>query len=472
MIRPAILILFALFWFSPNASAACDIPPDGTNGNATCSAEGEAQEWIYANNIAQINYLISIGSTTCRKTGNTTSGVADGINKFLTQTIVYCADNSLTGMSSTAYYPIGATCASLPTIDHGQPLNVDVQSGAIRCLDGCKYTYTYTATDGYSTPSGGRCISAELSSSCPQGYIWSIGAGMCDIAPADTDGDGKHDGIDAFPNDPTEWEDTDGDGKGNVIDKFDNDPNEWQDSDNDGVGNNGDIKPNDATNGKDTAAGNGTEKDNTSTGGGNCATPPNSVGDAITGSIAYQTWNTRCQLEKANEKLDKLTATVTGDVGNCNSGFSCTGNSAECAKVYALRVEICPNQQEIIAKLNEIKNAVGSTSSGGTGNSDNSDQNGNGVPDVLEVGTDDTADGSQLEAAVNTDTSEDFESAWSSIDTSGFLGGGGCPSIPTLQLGAASLDFGPILCPQAEAFAAILRIVGLFAAATIISRRE
>ena len=59
----------------------------------------------------------------------------------------------------------------------------------------------------------------------------------------DTDGDGYHDGIDAFPNDPNEWADTDGDGFGDNGDAFPNDPNEWDDSDGDGIGDNADPYP-------------------------------------------------------------------------------------------------------------------------------------------------------------------------------------------------------------------------------------
>ena len=66
-----------------------------------------------------------------------------------------------------------------------------------------------------------------------------------DRTPPDTDGDGFHDGIDAFPSDPSEWADTDGDGVGDNVDAFPNDPNETADSDGDGVGDNADVFPND-----------------------------------------------------------------------------------------------------------------------------------------------------------------------------------------------------------------------------------
>ena len=69
--------------------------------------------------------------------------------------------------------------------------------------------------------------------------------------PPDTDGDGYHDGIDAFPNDPTEWFDSDSDGVGDNADAFPMDPNETEDTDGDGVGDNGDVFPNDPTESSD-----------------------------------------------------------------------------------------------------------------------------------------------------------------------------------------------------------------------------
>ncbi|MGI9646231.1 MAG: PKD domain-containing protein, partial [Ilumatobacteraceae bacterium] len=63
----------------------------------------------------------------------------------------------------------------------------------------------------------------------------------------DADGDGFHDGIDAFPNDASEWADSDNDGVGDNSDAFPNDPSESADSDNDGVGDNADAFPNDSS---------------------------------------------------------------------------------------------------------------------------------------------------------------------------------------------------------------------------------
>jgi hypothetical protein len=73
------------------------------------------------------------------------------------------------------------------------------------------------------------------------------------VDPADTDGDGVINILDAFPTDPAEWEDTDGDGIGNnadpdddndgaadAADAFPRDPAESKDTDGDGIGDNAD----------------------------------------------------------------------------------------------------------------------------------------------------------------------------------------------------------------------------------------
>ncbi len=56
-----------------------------------------------------------------------------------------------------------------------------------------------------------------------------------DAGPVDSDGDGVIDDLDAFPDDPTEWEDADGDGVGANTDACDDDPADSIDSDGDGV---------------------------------------------------------------------------------------------------------------------------------------------------------------------------------------------------------------------------------------------
>jgi Thrombospondin type 3 repeat len=59
----------------------------------------------------------------------------------------------------------------------------------------------------------------------------------------DSDGDGRIDREDEFPNDASEWADGDGDDIGDNADRFPHDPAETTDTDADGVGDNGDNCP-------------------------------------------------------------------------------------------------------------------------------------------------------------------------------------------------------------------------------------
>jgi hypothetical protein len=98
----------------------------------------------------------------------------------------------------------------------------------------------------------GQCTGYEDSASCCK----DCGCGedkSCLVPPGDPtgscindkDGDMVADDVDAFPDDPTEWNDSDNDGVGDNSDVFPNDPNEQVDSDGDGVGDNADAFPND-----------------------------------------------------------------------------------------------------------------------------------------------------------------------------------------------------------------------------------
>ena len=63
------------------------------------------------------------------------------------------------------------------------------------------------------------------------------------LLDADGDEDGVVDGLDVFPEDPTEWVDSDGDGVGDNADEFPQDASEISDSDGDSVGDNQDAFP-------------------------------------------------------------------------------------------------------------------------------------------------------------------------------------------------------------------------------------
>lgn len=425
-----ILLILALFLFSNESSASCLVQPiEGQPTGTECSDQGEAVQWTASRVQAYISYQVSTAQVPANYIciGEPQINLANG---SVRRDAVICGSTQMYAIFSASFI-VGSTCAARPAIT-GQPLNITAQTASTTCIGGCTYTYTFDATTGTRTTTGGTCATETFQSKCLLPKLWIANEGYCTPPQADTDADGHIDSQDAFPNDATEWEDTDNDGHGNVSDKFDNDAGEWQDSDNDGVGNNGDIKPNDATNGKDTTAGNGTEKDNTSVGGGNCATPPSSIGDAITGSIAWQTWNTRCELEKVNAKLQALTAVVVGDISNCNAGFSCTGNSAQCAQVYALRVKICPNQVEMIAKLESIKSAIEAQGGNSGGGSSGIDGNVSGMDSSDGTGGFTAGSGNVQEVTLDE----------SQFDDSGFLGGSRqCPAMPVISVMGTTLDF-------------------------------
>jgi len=85
------------------------------------------------------------------------------------------------------------------------------------------------------------------------GILLILSPSMSPIASVhDADGDGYPDSIDAFPDDPLEWNDSDGDGVGDLSDEFPLDGNESADQDGDGIGDNSDQFPLDPTESVDT----------------------------------------------------------------------------------------------------------------------------------------------------------------------------------------------------------------------------
>ena len=71
---------------------------------------------------------------------------------------------------------------------------------------------------------------------CPKTFGNSSVSG--DLGCVDSDGDGRSDFNDQFPNDATEWQDSDMDQVGNNADPFEFDATQWEDADGDGHGDN------------------------------------------------------------------------------------------------------------------------------------------------------------------------------------------------------------------------------------------
>lgn len=165
---------------------------------------------------------------------------------------------------------------------------------------------------------------------------------------------------------------------------------------------------------------------NSASGGGNCQTPPATSGDPILGMIATQTWATRCAAEKGNS------AKVTGDIGNCDAGFSVEGDSVQANQLRAQRAQLCAGRP-----------------GEGQGSGSNPHE---GAEDV------------------------DGPGKWSwkfdkdLIDTSGF-GGGSCPQLGTIdfgRFGAVSLDGTTWWCSLISAMRTVMLLLGMFIAFRIV----
>lgn len=140
---------------------------------------------------------------------------------------------------------------------------------------------------------------------CPDGYLPETNpavtgaTGFCIVDDEDTDDDG-------IPNegDPTPFDEGE----------------QPRDTDGDGVPDNRDVFPLDPDNGQDLESG---ETTPTASGGGNCSTPPVVNGDAVGAQVAYQTWATRCA-------VDRLNATTKGGVSvTVVGGSTGSGNSTQ-----------------------------------------------------------------------------------------------------------------------------------------------
>ncbi|WP_407351562.1 hypothetical protein [Luteimonas sp. R10] len=169
------------------------------------------------------------------------------------------------------------TCANRPGLGEGTWYGASTGGGFPSiCKDGCVFECTGFACIEQVIDGQTAWYSASWD---PNGQTCSAGSGGFPStppsqSPPDGDGDGSSDGSDPSPNNP-------GQGGGGSDGKPDEDGN---------CG--GEGQP--ACGEPGSGSGNG----NTSGGGGNCGSPPSSTGDPILAQIAYQTWATRCAVEK------------------------------------------------------------------------------------------------------------------------------------------------------------------------------
>jgi len=401
----ALILFVLLFVYSPSSNAACTNPSGGAV-SYFCDNEGEA----YAQNAAGVAWLRANGHGACT-ISSTYVEVGSGTQDRLMFSLASCSTNV------GAWYPKTQLCINQPPISGSGDYNAG-NDGDIRCYQGCQQVVNEDATSFSLENNGAKCYAGISwgAGSCPANYVWNSTFSICSPLPPDTDGDGTPDSEDVWPTDPTRTKDTDGDGFADEFDAFPADPTQNADTDGDGIGDTFDHMPTDPDNGQDSGAGN--ETDNTSSGGGSCASAPVSTGDAITAQIAYQTWATRCAAETTNDKLDQVKAAIDA----------------------------------------QGSPTVNVTVQGGSGSID-----GNVSGMSLDEGVTGITGGSGNVAEQTIDDSE--------FDSSGFLGGSrSCPELPVLDVMGATMDFNvPHLCTFFEIgaglvllFAAVvgLRIIG------------
>lgn len=178
-----------------------------------------------------------------------------------------------------------------------------------------------------------------------------------------------------------------------------------------------------------SGSGSGEGNGNGASGGANCEQPPIVTGDAALGMVATQSWATRCAVEAGNA------AKVTGNIENCAQAFTVEGTNANAVKLRAMRAQLCRG-----------------------------DTNGDGRPDWTETDGTEAGDGdSENDGSTQV---KGFSFGPDLLDTSGFLGTGTCPTLGTIDLSFATIDFDslPWFCDLVRITRAVLLMMGAFIA--------
>lgn len=277
------------------------------------------------------------------------------------------------------------------------------------CDEGCLYVGDLANVIDDTTVDGSRYT--KFASMNPWGDTCVAGGnndgdGTTEAPPSDSDGDGTSDGNDTAPSNPGQ-----------------------------GAGGGGDEPS-----GEDDQPGEGSGNGNTSSGGGDCGTAPNSHGDQIAAQTAYQTWATRCAIERAQEedgtlKTKQATGTGTGTGGTGTGGLgTCSASEVGTA--------LC-TMKEGIAAIKGFFDGIGS-----------------------EAGGLDTTEGETEEPGSVWADENDPEL---DLDASGFgFAGGSCPAPPTYM--GTSLDPGGNMCLFAMIIGALVLAAAYVQAAYIVGR--
>lgn len=283
--------------------------------------------------------------------------------------------------------------------------NSDTPGAFNVCHDGCAYVDMDDTTDCAKIDGTFWCSSEGWE---PLGLTCSAGTPSTGAeAPTDSDGDGISDGNDSNPENPGETGDNEGEGDG--------------DDECGAIG-----QPLCNNNGGTSGAG------NTSTGGGDCNTPPNSNGDAILAQIAYQTWATRCA--QGNGQGNDVKGAASFD---CTKAPTCSlGDAIGCAILRQSWFNHCD------ALNGADSEAVGDFSH-------------LGQIDGLENAT--------------TDVFPDDEPTDEEIDMDGFGPRGSCPIYLNFSaMGRTYTIDHPQLCTVLDALATIVTMLGLLHAGWIL----
>lgn len=316
------------------------------------------------------------------------------------------------GQWSDATKKCDVPCSSKPNLGPRWIQGTSDAGSSSMCHENCEYVGSLDAVTDQTTVDGIRytrfAAMTPWGNSCTTGNT-SYGTEVA-APPADSDGDGSSDGNDTAPSNP-------------------------------GQGAGGGEEPGGEDGGQ---PGEGSGNGNTSSGGGDCGTPPNSHGDQIAAQIAYQAWATRCAVERSQDEDGNVKTKETSGTGTgTGTGGGGTGGLGTCAASEVGTV-LC-TMKEAIAGIKGFLDGIGE-----------------------EAGTLDQGDGEG--------ENEDLDTVWADqegteveLDASGFgLAGGSCPAPPTYM--GHSLDLGGNMCLFATIIGAIVLAAAYAQAAYIIGR--
>jgi len=188
-------------------------------------------------------------------------------------------------------------------------------------------------------------------------------------------------------------------------------------------------------------------------GGDTCNAPPSCSGDPIMCGQARIQWRIECNTRR--------NVNITG--GGCDAVPVCTGEKCN-AMEYAQLLQ----QWRTSCAVQKLAGTVGeggiNVVGGGGGGPGAGDGNGNGIPDAAEGNVE---EGTGPEPSVG---EVDAGALWAKVDQAGWLGGGACPGLPTVQFFGRTIELSEKPCEQGAIFAQLTIVISLTMAGFIIGR--